>query len=363
MKRVFLRAASIYRRARAAWFVSLLCLLLSLFVAGCPAPDKKAPAAEKPAGIDREFSSGPLTFHVMTDKSEITIAERLTLTLVAEVDKSCHVTLPEAGAKIDEFSIKDFAKDNPVLVDGGKMKYRETFLLEPFLSGDYSIPAFTVKFHGEGESADDPHVLESEPITIKVNSLLDEDVKKLEVADIIGPVVPPPPDLRRFFIIVGIVLVVGAVATVLVLRYLKKRAEKTRIVTIPAHELAYRELRKLVTDDLIGKGEYRFFYFRISDILRHYIENRFELRAPELTTEEFLAELAKRPVLGEEQDRILRSFLAHCDLVKFARHEPANEEIQRTFDAVKNFIGATESAEARIEDSRPADEAIIVEGL
>ena len=53
-------------------------------------------------------------------------------------------------------------------------------------------------------------------------------------------------------------------------------------------------------------------------MLRHYIEDRFGLRAPEQTTEEFLAELRQKHVFGERQKDLLRAFLEHCDLVKFA---------------------------------------------
>ena len=58
-----------------------------------------------------------------------------------------------------------------------------------------------------------------------------------------------------------------------------------------AHEMAYARLRALVAEKLVEQGRIKEFYERISGILRHYIEDRFDLHAPERTTEEFLAEL------------------------------------------------------------------------
>jgi hypothetical protein len=110
---------------------------------------------------------------------------------------------------------------------------------------------------------------------------------------------------------------------------------------IPAHELAYAELRELVEANLVEQGLIKEFYQGVSDILRRYLERRFGLHAPERTTEEFLAELAVDSTLSAEHKTLLSKFLQHCDLVKFAKLEPSEEEIQQTFDACKNVIEQT----------------------
>jgi hypothetical protein len=344
-------------------FVFAACALF-LFSA-CGKPKDTTPSKPEDKGIAKEWKSGPLTFRLTADKSEMTIADKLSLTLEAVIDKKYQVKLPDLGDKLDEFSIKDFSKNTPKLADKNTMSWKQSYVLEPFLSGEYTIPAFTVKFWAENENQSDPHVLESEPVKIKVDSILPENMKDLKVADEIGPLVPPPPDMTWLFILIGAIVVVGGGIGTLVFLYIKKREGEIKIATIPAHELAYRQLRRLVAENLLDKGEFRLFYFRISDILRHYIENRFRLDAPEKTTEEFLDALKGWAVFGNEQKRLLKLFLVHCDLVKFARHTPTNEDIQMTFDALKQFIHETENAEARIEDlgSEDSDNTVTVEGL
>jgi hypothetical protein len=108
-------------------------------------------------------------------------------------------------------------------------------------------------------------------------------------------------------------------------------------------------LKALVEENLVEAGKIKEFYERISSILRHYIEHRFDLRAPERTTEEFLAELKYTEVLSVSDKESLEEFLTHCDLVKFAKHSPATEQIQQTFDLVKDFIEKTKSDESRID--------------
>lgn len=72
----------------------------------------------------------------------------------------------------------------------------------------------------------------------------------------------------------------------------------------------------------------RAFCIAVSDALRIYLEERFHLRAPERTTEEFLIELQTSPTLTAGQKRTLADFLGNCDLVKFARHEPTEADLR-----------------------------------
>ena len=67
----------------------------------------------------------------------------------------------------------------------------------------------------------------------------------------------------------------------------------------------------------------------VSDTARTYLEERFEFRAPERTTEEFLRELGGTDLLTGEQKESLGGFLESCDLVKFAKYEPRETGIAR----------------------------------
>ena len=91
---------------------------------------------------------------------------------------------------------------------------------------------------------------------------------------------------------------------------------------------------------LVAKGEVERFYVYLSGILRVYIESRFGVRAPELTTEEFFLAATGSPELGPYRGR-LKEFLDLCDQVKFARFEPEAGTIQSSFDVVKMFIQET----------------------
>lgn len=74
-------------------------------------------------------------------------------------------------------------------------------------------------------------------------------------------------------------------------------------------------------------GEPRRYAGEVSDAVRHYLEDRFGLRAPERTTEEFLLDLSRRPTLDPRHQGPLAAFLEQCDLVKFAGWRPGAHEL------------------------------------
>jgi hypothetical protein len=83
----------------------------------------------------------------------------------------------------------------------------------------------------------------------------------------------------------------------------------------------------------------------LTGLVRRYIERTQGIRAPEQTTQEFLAEIARRPDFPREEARRLRDFLESADLVKFAAYEPREEDTEESLHRARLFVGvATEEA-------------------
>jgi hypothetical protein len=204
----------------------------------------------------------------------------------------------------------------------------------------------TVEFWRKEGQETDAHRIETPELTITVKSLLPEDFNELNIHDIKPPVPFPVSYSIWFWILSGAVIIIFAVFGI-TLFIMKKKREKEEFTEqkIPAHILAYSELQGLVEERLVDKGEIKLFYQRISGIVRHYIENRFGLHAPEQTTEEFLSGLEIAENFPDKYKPLLKNFLKHCDLVKFAEHKPEKEDIQNTFDSCKAFIEGTAEGE------------------
>jgi len=297
--------------------------------------------------IDKQYERGPLSVHVRIDKSKLTIAETLLLELEAVIEPGYEVTMPKVDKVLENFGIVDWDNLGNRLDENNNIASTYRYRLEPFLSGKYEVPAFTFEFFDVNSVKDKKYELSSEPIEVEVTSLPGEQLKKLVIEDI-EDVVEMPQEASLWWLWLLIIAVITAVAGRWILLRRKRVAKLIRIFK-PAHEIAYDRLKALVKENLVEAGKIKEFYERISSILRHYIEHRFDLRAPERTTEEFLAELKYTDVLSVSDKESLEEFLTHCDLVKFAKHSPTTEQIQHTFDLVKEFIEKTKSDESRID--------------
>jgi hypothetical protein len=119
-----------------------------------------------------------------------------------------------------------------------------------------------------------------------------------------------------------------------------RRREVNRPVppVIPAHVRA----RQKLADALALISRPKPFVTAVSDTARMYLEERFEFRAPERTTEEFLRELSGTNLLVKEQKESLGEFLASCDLVKFAKYEPSETELRGLHGSAVKLVEETE---------------------
>ncbi len=319
--------------------ILFICMGLLLIFGGC----KKSPTGGAKEGqfeVDKVYERGPATVHVRLDKTKLSIADTLLLQFEATLRPGYKIEMPKVDKVLENFGIVDWDNLGERLDAKNDVVTTCQYRLEPFLSGKYEIPAFTFEFR----DVNDPnagHELTSEPIAVEVTSLLGDERAKLVIEDIEGVVEMPRPGRRWWLWIPAVLVVIAVPAGWLLLR--RRRARQVVRIFKSAHELAYLRLRALVASKLVEQGRIKEFYEEISGILRHYIEDRFDLRAPERTTEEFLAELRFAEVLAPSDKQVLEEFLTHCDLVKFARHEPTTEQIQRTFDLVKDFIERTKS--------------------
>ena len=304
------------------------------------------PGEEEETGIHETVDRGPATLFLDINRKEITVAERLNLKITMVVDEDYEVKLPGFGEKLEQFGIVDYRTTQPKLTEDNRKEISRSYVLEPFLSGEYIIPSMEVTFWKEGGEETEAHKIETPEVTVAVKSILPEDMQEVKLNDIKPPV--PFPRSYALWIWLGIGLAVVAaivVAVITIQRRRRGRGEEVWSQRVPAHELAYEELRRLVAEDLVKKGEIKVFYQRLSRVIRRYIENRFGLRAPEQTTEEFLTGLEAAQEFPGTYKPLLKTFLNHCDLVKFAEYQPRAEDIQKTFDSCMAFIKGTEGEE------------------
>ena len=315
------------------WRAALLFLPMLPFLplaCGAPAAGQRRFELEKTYGQGRSVS-----FAVRVSRLKITTAEQLSLELESRADEAWRVAFPEIADALGEFRVSERAAERRKLGRDGTLTVTRAYTLEPSLPGSYQIPQLTLAFGEAGEEFS--FSLTSEPVTVEVSSVLPPTLGEQDLEQIAGPEALPS---RRWLWIGG-----GAAAAVVVavgLALLLRRAHRGVGAPEPpgSGEAALAELDQLLARGLAEQGLFREFYQGLSDLARRYVERRYAIRAPERTTEEFLREAQDSPALSGHRD-LLRSFLLHCDLVKFARLQPQPSEVAAAVEACRGFITRT----------------------
>jgi len=101
-------------------------------------------------------------------------------------------------------------------------------------------------------------------------------------------------------------------------------------------EVALKKLDDLWQKNYLSLGLIREFYFELTEIVRWYIEKKFEVNALELTTEELFNVLKKK--VDKKYNLELKSFLDNADLAKFAKYRPDEKQIVQDFETAKKLI-------------------------
>ena len=142
---------------------------------------------------------------------------------------------------------------------------------------------------------------------------------------------------RLLYLLAGLVIT-GLLGTLIY--YLLRRRRQKRTPTVPVllpEETAYRLLDELSAAETLSPRE---FYFRLCAILRGYIKDRFNINAPEMTTEEFLPWIKKIDMdraLGQDVKKLLFT----ADPIKFAGLHAPCDQMGEDFLFVRKFVKDT----------------------
>jgi hypothetical protein len=303
-------------------------LALTLLLAMRVAADTATPAA----------APAPVEIQTRVEPKTVTIGTPFRYTMRITADKETELVVPQLAGQIGDFQVTDFGAAPP-REEQGRVVVERWYTLLTYKPGDAIVPGPTVQYRVPGSDLE--NVAAPDALVI-VQSLLDRPgaTPPADVRDIKGPVAVPK-DYRPLIWLgaagLGVIALAGALSYVLNRRRRGVSAAPPR----PAHEIALEALAKLHAARLLEAGRHEEFYVRLSDIVRSYLEVRFRLRAPEMTTEEFLQAAQRDPQLAPPQRSRLGTFLSEADLVKFARYVPAAEDGERAYNAAREFVQST----------------------
>ena len=283
-------------------------------------------------------AAGPVSVKATASKTELTVGEAFTVDVKATGPAGTSYTFPGEAAT-DTFELRTpsaDAKGGPApAVEPGTHRYEAAV----FALGEASLPPIPVRYRlpdgAEGETS-------TEPVALKVVSLLPKDPQEQKLADIRGPQAVGIG--RAFWVALGTALVLAAgLATWLVRR--RRRVEAPGALPVPelpADVEALRALDALAASGLASRGEYRSFYIRLTEVAKRYLERRLGAPVLEMTTAETLAFL-RGHAHGGDLVPVVRDLAEAADRIKFAKGQGLAQEAGRHLAAVRALVPALEA--------------------
>ena len=294
------------------------------------------------------LSDGEVEIKVASSQESIDLGRDFDLTLTVSHPDSVKVALPDLTAlrgRFQGFSVADgFVRDAAKDAEGRVVReWRWRLVPEP-AAEKYRLAPFAVEVHPVVGAVTDARSFPTAPVVFPVTPLETNVGGDVEISPEPYWIRPTARMVFRWILLCLGVLVVLAALVFLLSRL--RRAAKLRRMT--PSERAFAELTDLLGRGLPQKGLFKDFYIELTHVVRRYIERSHGIRAPEQTTEEFLAAAKAHPRFTPEVIARLADFLRSADLVKFAGVGSSSSVADEAVRTARAYIESDASSAAAV---------------
>ena len=280
------------------------------------------------AAVLFETQQGGVGFTVESETIVVDPAKSVFLRVELNAPKDRRAVSPDLRERLVGFSVAEDYAETPRTNKNGTVSQTVNWRLVPEpCAVEYKIRPFVVEVDGGAASFvggpirfDQPK--SREPVTGEMEASPKKDL--------------PPLSWKLAGKIVLWILAAAAVAFA-VFRIVKFAAQKVKEHRMSPIERAWVELDRLLKKGLPGRGRYKDFYVELTMVVRRYIQRKYGIRAPHLTTEEFLAEAVAGGDRLSSPER-LRQFLESADMVKFAGVEATPEMADDATESARGYL-------------------------
>jgi hypothetical protein len=324
-----------------------LLLGLALLAAAPPPADKtSAPFTIQPAPVQTVTPipiqapapagpPGPVRVASSLDRAIITVGDIITYALEVEAPEGSQVAMPQPGAELGAFIIRDYKLSDPQRKDHNLVEAL-TYKITAYETGTIEIPPLPVIVKLPNGQVTP---LIAEGVQVRVMPVSNPDA--LEVRDVKPPLLIPI-NWKPYYLYGGIALgaLVLAAGVLLYLYRWRPSAEAMPAPVQPAHELFYEEVQALEAMRLLESGQVEAFYTRLSEIFRRYLALRWKIYALEYTSTEIQDHLRGQGLEMRAFARI-KWVLEETDLVKFALYQPAEADRRSILTKARELVDWT----------------------
>lgn len=340
---------SLARRRPSGGVRAPVLMVLALATLLSPTGCRRQAPAPPPASATDTVERGPLVLTASATPAEAWFGDTIRVELTLRTPRDYRVRFP-TPSELPGVQAAAAAPRLPEEQPDGTLLWRQVLTIDALTAGSLEIPPIAVKYAREPQSPDTEPEFDQELVTgslrITVKSALTSQDAWQNPRDIHGPIasaVPMSLAARLAWAAAALAAAGLLWAAFLLIRARLRRPKPP----IPAEVWALRAMSELAARDLIGAGQLREYYYRLSEIVRGYIERKFALAAPDMTTEEFLRQLEQPGNRLPYDKQRLRTFLEACDIVKYAAYAPEREAADEALASARAFVHATAAAADR----------------
>ncbi len=318
----------------------LLAAILILGLAGCR--DRNAPAAagapadEGAAPRSVSAGHGSVKAALTLSRSTVRLDRDILLSIEVTAPTEVHVTLPELGSRLGGFLLSGAYDDTPT-VGTGQHVYRRHARLTPIVADEYRIAPVVITYLDQSSSPPRPGWFTTPPVVLDAAPVI-QGAAAGTITETFTPVWIRPS--ARTVLTWVLLLLVGLAAAVPLWHLVRRIKRHVVLARMSPRERALHELEALLAQRLVEKDRVKDFYVELTMVVRRYIERQHQIRAPEQTTEEFLAAVHTDRRFDAAVVARLREFLESADLVKFAAHRPDPAGIAAAITTARTYVNA-----------------------
>jgi len=305
-------------------FLVLCCLALPVLAASDATTDTK----------QETVTQGPVTLTLSLVPGRVFLNQDILLTIRATIPENISVVLPPIDNRLQGF-LNSASFDREPLLDNGNITLERVIRLTPLIADEYRIAPMAMTYTDRSPAGTESGWLATPPIVLAMQAITDNDVGN-DIKAHFNPVWIYPP-MRTVAGYIAILIAVAALGFI-IWTLLRRAHRKIRLMRMSPRDRALEELSELLAKKLIDKNQVKDFYVELTMVVRRYIERQHHIRAPEQTTEEFLAAVSSDPRFDDAVMLRLQRFLQAADLVKFAAYQPDQDNIRGSIDTAKDYI-------------------------
>ncbi len=297
--------------------------------------------------------SQQITLDAGIDSTHVLIGDQVKIHFEVQQPRDFKVHFPEfQDTMVKNVEILEKYKRDTSFLSDNLMKIRQEYLVTVFDSGFYYFPPYG--FPIENEYIQD--TIASKPFYLQVFTLKADTAKG--IFDIKPPYEAPVTVGEVIPWVLYAVLVAGIV--VAVIHVVRKTRKKEPILLPakpkePAHVIAIRKLEELKQKKLWQSGQVKTYYSELTEVVREYIEGRFQIKALEQTSDEILEALGKKKLQNKEALDELKELLQLADLVKFAKASPLPDDNDKCYRDAYDFVRRTRWEPESVQETMPGD--------